>query len=90
MNITTEHANGIAVVRVGESRLMYPLLSEFSAAVQKLIALVNNSTLSRRLNGCECANSRSDGPSIISIANQGCGPMPVSNVPAAYTCAMPG
>ena len=38
MNITTEHANGIAVVRVGESRLMYPLLSEFSAAVQKLIA----------------------------------------------------
>ena len=37
MNITTEHANGIAVVRVGESRLMYPLLSEFSAAVQKLI-----------------------------------------------------
>ena len=38
MNITTEHANGIAVVRVGESRLMYPLLSEFSSAVQKLIA----------------------------------------------------
>ena len=37
MNITTEQANGIAVVRVGESRLMYPLLSEFSAAVQKLI-----------------------------------------------------
>jgi anti-sigma B factor antagonist len=38
MNITTEHANGIAVVRVGEARLMYPLLSEFSSAVQKLIA----------------------------------------------------
>src|SRR4051794_41872262 len=38
MNITTEHANGIAVVRVGEARLMYPLLSEFSGAVQKLIA----------------------------------------------------
>ena len=35
MNITTEHANGIAVVRVGESRLMYPLLSEFSAAVHE-------------------------------------------------------
>ena len=30
MNLTTEHANGIAIVRVGESRLMYPLLSEFS------------------------------------------------------------
>ena len=26
MNLTTEHANGIAVVRVGETRLMYPLL----------------------------------------------------------------
>src|SRR4029079_13207610 len=38
MNITTEHANGIAVVRVGAARLMYPLLSEFSAAVQKMIA----------------------------------------------------
>src|SRR5258707_9792442 len=38
MNLRTEPANGIAVVRVGESRLMYPLLSEFSGAVQKLIA----------------------------------------------------
>ena len=38
MNLTTEHANGIAVVRVGESRLMYPLLSEFSTAVTQLIA----------------------------------------------------
>jgi anti-anti-sigma factor len=38
MNLTTEHANGIAVVRVGESRLMYPLLSEFSTVVTQLIA----------------------------------------------------
>src|SRR5262249_45020520 len=38
MNLTTEHANGVAVVRVGESRLMYPLLSEFSTAVTQLIA----------------------------------------------------
>jgi anti-sigma B factor antagonist len=38
MNLTTEHANGVAVVRVGESRLMYPLLSEFSSAV---VALIN-------------------------------------------------
>ena len=37
MNLTTEHANGIAVVRVGESRLMYPLLSEFSNTVTSLI-----------------------------------------------------
>ena len=36
MNLTTEHANGIAVVRVGESRLMYPLLSEFSSAAGDL------------------------------------------------------
>jgi anti-anti-sigma factor len=38
MNITTDHANGVAVIRVGESRLMYPLLSEFSAAVTSLLA----------------------------------------------------
>ena len=38
MNLTTEHAGGVAVVRVGESRLMYPLLSEFSNAVTQLIA----------------------------------------------------
>ena len=38
MNLTTEQANGIAVVRVGESRLMYPLLSEFASAVTDLIA----------------------------------------------------
>ena len=38
MNLTTDHANGIAIVRVGESRLMYPLLSEFSSVVTGLIA----------------------------------------------------
>src|SRR5919112_630952 len=38
MNLTTETANGVAVVRIGESRLMYPLLSEFSTAVTQLIA----------------------------------------------------
>ena len=38
MNLTTEHANGIAVVRVGESRLMYPLLADFAAAVTGLVA----------------------------------------------------
>ncbi len=37
MNLTTEHANGIAVVRVGESRLMYPLLSEFATTITSLI-----------------------------------------------------
>ena len=38
MNLTTEHANGIAIVRIGEARLMYPLLSEFSSVVTQLIA----------------------------------------------------
>ena len=38
MNLTTEHNAGIAIVRVGESRLMYPLLSEFSSVVTQLLA----------------------------------------------------
>lgn len=37
MNLTTDRAQGVAVVRVGETRLMYPLLSEFSGAVTTLI-----------------------------------------------------
>ena len=37
MNLTTEHTDGIAVVRVGEARLMYPLLSEFADAVTALV-----------------------------------------------------
>ena len=38
MNLSTEVANGVAIVRVGESRLMYPLLSEFASAVTQLLA----------------------------------------------------
>jgi anti-sigma B factor antagonist len=38
MNITTDRTNNVAVIRVGESRLMYPLLSEFSSAVTQLIS----------------------------------------------------
>jgi anti-anti-sigma factor len=39
MNLKTDQAaNGIAVVRVGESRLMYPLLSEFATTITSLIA----------------------------------------------------
>jgi anti-anti-sigma factor len=37
MNLTTDHAQGVAIVRVQESRLMYPLLSEFSGVVTGLI-----------------------------------------------------
>jgi anti-sigma B factor antagonist len=38
MNLSTDNAQGIAIVRVAESRLMYPLLSEFSSAITSLIA----------------------------------------------------
>jgi anti-anti-sigma factor len=38
MNLTTDHAQGVAIVRVQESRLMYPLLSEFAGTVTGLIA----------------------------------------------------
>jgi anti-anti-sigma factor len=37
MNLTTERTKGVAVVRIGEARLMYPLLSEFSDTVTSLI-----------------------------------------------------
>ena len=38
MNITTDRSNNVAVIRIGEARLMYPLLSEFSSAITQLIA----------------------------------------------------
>ena len=38
MNLTTDRAQGIAIVRIGETRLMYPILSDFSTAVSGLIA----------------------------------------------------
>ena len=38
MNLTTDRVGGIAIVRVREARLMYPLLSEFSSTVTALIA----------------------------------------------------
>ncbi|MCU0249681.1 MAG: STAS domain-containing protein [Vicinamibacterales bacterium] len=37
MKLTIDHVRDVAVVRVGESRLMYPLLSDFSTAVVNLI-----------------------------------------------------
>ena len=33
MNVTTEQRGGVSIVRVGETRLMYPILSDFSDAV---------------------------------------------------------
>lgn len=38
MNLTTERNAGVAIVHVGESRLMYPLLADFSGAVSALVA----------------------------------------------------
>lgn len=38
MNLTTEHTAGVAIVRIGESRLMYPLLADFSGTVTALVA----------------------------------------------------
>ena len=38
MNLNTEQANGVSIIRVGETRLMYPLLSEFATVVTQLIA----------------------------------------------------
>ena len=37
MNLTTDRHQGVTVVRIGEPRLMYPLLSEFSNTVTSLI-----------------------------------------------------
>jgi anti-anti-sigma factor len=37
MKVTTEQTGGVSIVRVGEGRLMYPVLSEFSSAVAALI-----------------------------------------------------
>ena len=38
MNVKTEQVGGVSVVRVGESRLMYPILGEFAATITSLIA----------------------------------------------------
>jgi anti-anti-sigma factor len=38
MNLTTEHQHGIAIVRVKEARMMYPILADFASAVTSLIS----------------------------------------------------
>src|SRR5262252_9222990 len=37
MNVKTDHSGGVSIVRVGETRLMYPILSDFSTAVSGLV-----------------------------------------------------
>jgi anti-anti-sigma factor len=38
MNVKTEQAGAIAIVRVGETRLMYPILGDFATTVTGLLA----------------------------------------------------
>ena len=38
MNLTTDRSQGIAIVRVGETRMMYPLLADFYGAVMSLLS----------------------------------------------------
>ena len=38
MNMKTEQAGAVSIVRVGETRLMYPILSDFSSAIDGLVA----------------------------------------------------
>jgi anti-sigma B factor antagonist len=37
MNVTTEQTGAVSIVRIGETRLMYPLLGDFSSAVTGLV-----------------------------------------------------
>lgn len=37
MNLTTDRSQGVSIVRVNETRLLYPLLSEFSGTISTLI-----------------------------------------------------
>jgi anti-anti-sigma factor len=38
MNVHTEQSGGVAIVRVGDARLMYPMLADFAATVNGLVA----------------------------------------------------
>jgi len=38
MNVKTDSSGGVSIVRVGETRLMYPILSDFSTAVTGLMS----------------------------------------------------
>ena len=38
MNLINEQKNSVTVVRIGETRMMYPLLADFSGAIAQLLA----------------------------------------------------
>lgn len=45
MNLTNEQKTGVTVVRIGEARMMYPLLADFSGAIAQLLASGNRKLL---------------------------------------------
>ena len=45
MNVRTEQTGKISIVRVGEARMMYPILSDFSSAVTTLLGAGNHEIL---------------------------------------------
>jgi anti-anti-sigma factor len=38
MKVTTDQSGDVSIVRVGETRMMYPMLAEFSSAVALLVS----------------------------------------------------
>ena len=38
MDLSTERTKGVAIIRVGETKLMYPLLSTFAESITTLLA----------------------------------------------------
>jgi len=38
MNLSTDRSQGVVIIRVGEAKLMYPMLSDFSESVSNLVA----------------------------------------------------
>jgi anti-anti-sigma factor len=38
VNLTTDRTQGVSIVRVNETRLLYPLLSEFASSITSLIS----------------------------------------------------
>jgi anti-sigma B factor antagonist len=45
MNVKTEQVGHVSIVRIGETRLMYPILGDFSSAVTTLLAAGNREIL---------------------------------------------
>ena len=42
MNLTTDRNQNVSIVRVNETRLMYPILSEFASTITSLIGILWN------------------------------------------------